>query len=91
MLANDLAVGQYFVTGNLTKELFADDCRFKDPTNDIVGLARYVKVFSPSAHSPQHSPSIYFLMPLGVSIQLVHLFGRNLRRYARMEAYTQLE
>eukprot|EP00242_Pyramimonas_sp_CCMP2087_P005563 CAMPEP_0198212530 /NCGR_PEP_ID=MMETSP1445-20131203/26495_1 /TAXON_ID=36898 /ORGANISM="Pyramimonas sp., Strain CCMP2087" /LENGTH=248 /DNA_ID=CAMNT_0043886995 /DNA_START=78 /DNA_END=824 /DNA_ORIENTATION=+ len=43
MLANDLAVGQYFVTGNLTKELFADDCRFKDPTNDIVGLARYVK------------------------------------------------
>eukprot|EP00238_Polyblepharides_amylifera_P009049 CAMPEP_0196586706 /NCGR_PEP_ID=MMETSP1081-20130531/55295_1 /TAXON_ID=36882 /ORGANISM="Pyramimonas amylifera, Strain CCMP720" /LENGTH=234 /DNA_ID=CAMNT_0041908677 /DNA_START=121 /DNA_END=822 /DNA_ORIENTATION=+ len=43
ILEDDLAVGQYFITGNLTKEIFADDCRFKDPTNDIVGLARYVK------------------------------------------------
>ena len=27
ILAQDLAEGQYFVTGNLTPEVFADDCR----------------------------------------------------------------
>jgi hypothetical protein len=27
MLAKDLSEGQYFVTGNLTREIFADDCR----------------------------------------------------------------
>jgi len=38
----DLREGQYFVTGKLTRELFADDCRFVDPTNDVVGLSRYL-------------------------------------------------
>lgn len=41
ILAKDLADGQYFVTGNLTPEVFADDCRFVDPTNDVTGLSRY--------------------------------------------------
>eukprot|EP01025_Chloroclados_australasicus_P055705 TRINITY_DN6810_c0_g1_i6.p2 TRINITY_DN6810_c0_g1~~TRINITY_DN6810_c0_g1_i6.p2 ORF type:complete len:262 (-),score=13.99 TRINITY_DN6810_c0_g1_i6:397-1119(-) len=41
-LEKDLKEGQYFVTGNLTPEIFADDCRFKDPTNDITGLNRYI-------------------------------------------------
>ncbi len=27
VLRRDLAVGQYFVTGDLTREVFADDCR----------------------------------------------------------------
>jgi hypothetical protein len=27
VLRRDLAEGQYFVTGKLTKEIFADDCR----------------------------------------------------------------
>ena len=27
ILTKDLAEGQYFVTGNLTPEVFADDCR----------------------------------------------------------------
>ena len=27
VLRQDLAEGQYFVTGNLTREIFADDCR----------------------------------------------------------------
>lgn len=35
--------GQYFVTGQLTRAIFLDDCRFVDPTNDIVGLNRYIK------------------------------------------------
>jgi hypothetical protein len=29
VLERDLAQGQYFVTGDLTREVFADDCRFK--------------------------------------------------------------
>ncbi|GAB4818337.1 hypothetical protein N2152v2_005383 [Parachlorella kessleri] len=43
ILARDLSAGQYFVTGNLTREVFADDCQFKDPTNDVTGLSRYTK------------------------------------------------
>ena len=43
ILAHDLRDSQYFITGKLTYEIFADDCRFRDPTNDVVGLARYVK------------------------------------------------
>jgi len=43
VLEADLRDSQYFVTGQLTPEVFADDCRFVDPTNDVVGLSRYVK------------------------------------------------
>ncbi|CAG9465201.1 unnamed protein product [Pedinophyceae sp. YPF-701] len=43
VLERDLREGQYFVTGALTPEIFEDECRFKDPTNDIVGLSRYIK------------------------------------------------
>ncbi|DBA84805.1 TPA: hypothetical protein ACH3X1_005840 [Trebouxia sp. C0004] len=46
ILAKDLADGQYFVTGNLTPEIFADDCRFVDPTNDVTGLSRYHKALT---------------------------------------------
>ena len=53
VLKDDLAVRQYFVTGDITQAVFADDCRFKDPTNDIVGLARYVKVCQVGAHLGQ--------------------------------------
>lgn len=42
VLRRDLAVGQYFVTGDLTREIFADDCRFVDPTNDVTGLSKYL-------------------------------------------------
>ena len=43
ILARNLREGEYFITGDLTPEIFDDSCRFKDPTNDIVGLSRYVK------------------------------------------------
>lgn len=46
ILARDLAEGQYFVTGDLTPEVFADDCRFVDPTNDVTGLSRYRKALT---------------------------------------------
>ena len=42
ILKEDLVTGQYFVTGNLTREVFDDNCRFKDPTNDVKGLSRYL-------------------------------------------------
>lgn len=42
ILTRNLRDGQYFVTGDLTPEIFSDTCRFKDPTNDVVGLARYI-------------------------------------------------
>ena len=29
ILARNLTEGQYFITGDLTPEIFADDCRFK--------------------------------------------------------------
>jgi hypothetical protein len=47
--------GGYSISGDLTAEVFADDCRFLDPTNDVVGLARYQKalsiLFDPQASS----------------------------------------
>ena len=38
-----MSVGQYFInSGGLTTAVFTDDCRFKDPTTDVVGLQRYL-------------------------------------------------
>ena len=52
-LQADVAQRRYLITGDLTPELFADDCRFVDPTNDVVGLSRYVTamrlLFDPAA------------------------------------------
>jgi len=33
--------GGYFVSGDLTAELFRDDCVFIDPTNSVASLSRY--------------------------------------------------
>eukprot|EP00898_Chlorokybus_atmophyticus_P009054 jgi/Chlat1/914/Chrsp108S01423 len=41
ILERDLRDGQYFITGDLTPSIFADNCRFKDPTSDVTGLGRY--------------------------------------------------
>ena len=43
ILEKDLGERKYFITGNLTTGIFDDECRFRDPTNDIVGLSRYKK------------------------------------------------
>lgn len=42
-LTRDVAVRRYFVTGDLTEEIFANDCRFIDPTTNVVGLSRYLR------------------------------------------------
>ena len=44
ILAEDLAVRQYFVTGNLTQAIWRDDAVFADPTNKTVGTQKYVSV-----------------------------------------------
>mmetsp|Transcript_14098 Transcript_14098/g.32283 ORF Transcript_14098/g.32283 Transcript_14098/m.32283 type:complete len:226 (+) Transcript_14098:3-680(+) len=42
-----LTDGQYFVNPQgLDTAIFADDCRFVDPTNDVTGLSRYLKALS---------------------------------------------
>ena len=46
ILAHDVAFGAngeggYFVSGDLTPEIFQDDCRFIDPTNEVSSLSRY--------------------------------------------------
>lgn len=46
ILSRNLSQGQYFITGDLEPAIFTDDCRFKDPTNDIRGLERYRKALS---------------------------------------------
>ncbi|CAI5465942.1 unnamed protein product [Closterium sp. Yama58-4] len=46
IIARDISEGQYFVTGDLTASVYRDDCRFKDPTNDTSGLARYLAAVS---------------------------------------------
>lgn len=54
-LVTDLqADGGYFVSGRLTPEIFADDCRFADPTNDIRGLRRYLTAL-PLLFDPRYS------------------------------------
>ena len=51
-LTRDVAERRYFVTGDLTEEIFADDCRFIDPTTKVTGLSRYLRalraLFDPS-------------------------------------------
>lgn len=46
VLARDVAAGAtgkggYFISGDLSPEVFRDDCRFVDPTNDVSSLSRY--------------------------------------------------
>ena len=38
--------GSYFITGDIRPEIFQDDCRFVDPTNDVRSLARYAKALT---------------------------------------------
>eukprot|EP00850_Spirogloea_muscicola_P014461 SM000104S09331 [mRNA] locus=s104:179938:181618:+ [translate_table: standard] len=43
IIERDISEGQYFVTGNHTREIYRDVCRFKDPTNETVGLDKYLQ------------------------------------------------
>ncbi|GAQ92069.1 hypothetical protein KFL_009160050 [Klebsormidium nitens] len=43
IIERDMLVGQYFVTGDLTRQIYNDNCRFKDPTNDTTGVDKYLQ------------------------------------------------
>ncbi|GBG77154.1 hypothetical protein CBR_g23481 [Chara braunii] len=43
IIEHDMKEGRYLLTGDLTKDIYADDCRFEDPTNVIVGVDRYAE------------------------------------------------
>ena len=50
-LARDIETGAtgkggYPISGDLTPEIFKDDCRFIDPTNDVTSLAKYRKALT---------------------------------------------
>ena len=41
IIAHDFQTGQYYITGNLTQSVFADDCVFQDPTTRVHGPEYY--------------------------------------------------
>lgn len=66
IIENDINKGQYYVTGNMTKEIYKNNCRFRDPTTDLVGLDKYISavkfLFDPNS-SKQELLSISVIDP----------------------------
>lgn len=66
--------GEYFITGDLTPEIFADDCVFRDPTNETKGLSRYVKVSWVGTHHAlshaRRAGAVYCMAASGPSVLL---------------------
>jgi Uncharacterized conserved protein (DUF2358) len=54
IIEQDFRVRQYYVTGRLTAELYADDCLFDGPDPDVpvTGLLKYVDATSKLFHRP---------------------------------------
>lgn len=52
-IKRDFVEGQYYVTGNITRDLYAANCVFKDPTVTVTGVEPYAKaiatLFDPAA------------------------------------------
>ena len=53
-LRRDLSTGKYILTGDLTAELFRDECHFEDPNNAVDGLQKYRQALS-LLFDPNHS------------------------------------
>ncbi|EKX45546.1 hypothetical protein GUITHDRAFT_71148 [Guillardia theta CCMP2712] len=59
------ARSQYYVTGNLTRSIYRDDCRFKDPTTDVRGLKRYILAVQNLFADPKDSKvTLYSVTPI---------------------------
>ncbi len=43
LVQHDFQESQYYITGRLTKDIFASDCVFKDPTTNVKGPEKYSK------------------------------------------------
>ncbi|XP_002976492.2 uncharacterized protein LOC9649028 [Selaginella moellendorffii] len=52
IIRQDIEDRQYYVTGDLTRSIYSDDCRFIDPTTNVQGVDSYVaavkSLFDPS-------------------------------------------
>lgn len=70
ILEKDLRERKYFITGNLTTAIFDDECRFRDPTNDIVGLSRYKKALDILFDPPKSTLDL-------ISIEVVREQGKD--------------
>jgi len=66
IIENDISKGQYYVTGDMTKEIYENNCRFRDPTTDLTGLEKYISavkfLFNPNT-SKQELLSIAVVDP----------------------------
>ena len=66
--------GGYFVTGDLSTELFRDDCVFVDPTNSVTSLSRYANALR-ILFDPEQS-SVKLIEPLVVNERERTISGR---------------
>lgn len=46
VLARDLSERKYILTGQMSTQVFSDECRFVDPNNAVTGLAKYRQALS---------------------------------------------
>mmetsp|Transcript_4853 Transcript_4853/g.5397 ORF Transcript_4853/g.5397 Transcript_4853/m.5397 type:complete len:439 (-) Transcript_4853:95-1411(-) len=78
-LTNDLILGAsgeggYFLTGDLSLDIFKDDCVFSDPTNQVASLSRYQNalkiLFDPAVSQVQ------LVSPLVINEQKKTISGR---------------
>ncbi|KAJ7527259.1 hypothetical protein O6H91_16G045100 [Diphasiastrum complanatum] len=57
IIENDIKIGQYYVTGKLTRNIYNNHCRFIDPTTNVEGLDKYIdavtQLFDPKASKQQ--------------------------------------
>ena len=78
-LSNDLTngatgAGGYFISGDLSEELFRDDCVFVDPTNSVASLSRYRNALR-ILFDPNQS-AVRLVEPLTVNEKDRTIFGR---------------
>ncbi|KAG7371156.1 DUF2358 domain containing protein [Nitzschia inconspicua] len=75
--------GGYFLTGDLSTDIFRDDCVFEDPTNGVASLSQYQKALT-VLFDPSRS-SIEVIQPLVVNESDCTISGR-----LRSRGYLQL-
>ena len=68
--------GGYFLTGDLTRELFKDDCVFEDPTTSVNNLDKYQNVLKKFLFEPPPKSSVELLGPLQIDETSRTISGR---------------
>ena len=68
--------GGYFLTGDLTRDLFKDDCVFEDPTTSVNNLDKYQSVLQSFLFEPPPKSNIELLAPLQIDEASRTISGR---------------